>query len=242
MAVTQAQVETFNRFLATTAGREKACRLVQYFARFYVFYLLRTNGPQAAVQRWSELKSHLGNARKFFRLMKPVEFAHTGIKSLSIKDETIRAGTFVKQFGYFFYYGSEALALANTINFYKIDSIKDITRFGTKCWLVGLTASLLTGLYKFKQLSLRARMLQKSRDASVTKEQSTQASDLQADKKTLARDVYAIRYQFLQDSLDILIPLGGLGYLPLDDGVLGLAGMATSLLAMNTQWKKVSFQ
>ncbi|KAI9016251.1 peroxisomal biogenesis factor 11 [Phycomyces nitens] len=242
MAITHAHIEAFNRYLATTAGREKACRLVQYFARFYAFYLLRTGAPKEAIQRWADLKSSLGTGRKFFRLLKPVEFAQNGVKSLAIKDEVIRAGTFVKQFGYFFYYCCEAANLANTIKFYKLENIKTITRFGTKCWLAGLTASLLTGIYKFKQLEMRAQMLKKSSKALTGKEadSSERLAELQAEKKQLAKDAYSARYQFLQDSIDILIPLGGLEILPLDEGVLGLAGMATSMLAMNTQWKKVN--
>lgn len=36
----------------------------------------------------------------------------------------------------------------------------------------------------------------------------------------------AVRYQLIQDSLDILLPAGSLGYHQLDDGVLGLVGYA----------------
>lgn len=37
-----------------------------------------------------------------------------------------------------------------------------------------------------------------------------------------------------------MIPLGGLKLLNLNEGVIGLAGMITSAMAVNTQWKKIN--
>ncbi|KAG1435710.1 hypothetical protein G6F56_013867 [Rhizopus delemar] len=104
-------VDSFNRYLNTTVGREKLCRLVQYFARFYAFYLLRQGAPDGTVERWVQLKSHLGNGRKFFRLLKPVEFAQVAVKSLTIQDEVLRYTAVGKQAGMFFYYLSEVFVL-----------------------------------------------------------------------------------------------------------------------------------
>lgn len=106
-----AHMEAINRFMATTTGREKLCRLVQYFSRFYAFYLLRSGAPKEVIQRWAELKGHIGNARKFFRLFKQVEFASNGIKALGIKDEVLRATGALKQLFMFVYYCTEAAVL-----------------------------------------------------------------------------------------------------------------------------------
>jgi len=52
-------VAHYLRYMATTLGRDKLMRVLQYFARFYAWYLLRTNGtpddrplehPQEAVR------------------------------------------------------------------------------------------------------------------------------------------------------------------------------------------------
>ncbi|KAF7730696.1 Peroxisomal membrane protein PMP27 [Apophysomyces ossiformis] len=234
MVVTHSQVDALNRFLGTTVGREKACRFVQYFSRFYVFYLLRSGATKETIQRWSDLKSHISNGRKFFRLLKPIEFAQTGVKSLTIQDEVLRSTAVIKQAGMFFYYCSEALVLANAIKFYKFEQIKKITEFGWKCWFVALAASILSGLYKLKRAAVHEKMLKKGRqiekDSVILKE----------DEKKLVKEKHATLYQLLQDSVDILIPIGSLGWIPLDEGFLGLAGMTTSLLAVNTQWKKVN--
>lgn len=113
MVLTHAAVDHFNRYLNTTVGREKACRLVQYFARFYAFYLFRNGAPKETIQRWVDLKTHLGNGRKFFRLLKPVEFAQNGVKSLGVRDEVLRYTGVVKQIGMALYYLTEVFVLVS---------------------------------------------------------------------------------------------------------------------------------
>ncbi|CDS05293.1 hypothetical protein LRAMOSA07822 [Lichtheimia ramosa] len=221
-------VDTFNRFLATTTGREKACRLVQYFARFYAFYLFRSGAPKEAIQRWNDLKSHIGNARKFFRLFKQVEFANTAVKSLSIQDEVVRATSVLKQIGMFFYYGTEALVLANAVKFYKISNIKDIQRLGFKCWLFALTMSIITGVHKLRGLKVREAMLNKNEKAP------------EGDAKALVKEKKGLHKQLLQDVVDAIIPVAGLNIIGFDEGIVGLAGMTTSWLAVTSQWQKVA--
>jgi len=72
------------KFGGTTLGRDKVSniifvsiipyrqmdqtyRAVQYFARFYAWYLLN-KGDKTDAARWTALKSHLGTARKRMRL------------------------------------------------------------------------------------------------------------------------------------------------------------------------------
>ncbi|KAI8972384.1 peroxisomal biogenesis factor 11 [Pilobolus umbonatus] len=242
MVLTHSNVDAFNRFLASTVGREKLCRLVQYFARFYSFYLFRKGAPKDVIQRWVDLKTHLGNGRKFFRLLKPVEFAQTGIKSLAVKDDVLRYTAVVKQGGMFFYYLTEMLVLANSINFFKFEDIKKYSKIGQRCWMTALTASLISSIYKFTQLQRRQHMLEKTRKYIVnTKEKSdAQIADLKSQEKILAKDKLAVKFQFVQDSFDIIIPSTGLGFLNVDEGVVGIAGMITSLLGMRSQWNKVN--
>ena len=54
-------------------GRDKLLRTVQYFSRFYAWYLYRTNNPQAAITTWEVTKKQLGTARKLLRLGKFLE-------------------------------------------------------------------------------------------------------------------------------------------------------------------------
>lgn len=53
-------------------------------------------------------------------------------------------------------------------------------------------------------------------------------------EKKLAKDKYAAQYQLLQDVLDICNPGTSLGVFHFDDGFIGLAGLGSSLLGLNT--------
>ncbi|KAI8344385.1 peroxisomal biogenesis factor 11 [Chlamydoabsidia padenii] len=219
--VTHQQVDAVNRFLHTTYGRERTCRLIQYFARFYAFYLTRQGAPMATIERWSELKQHVGNARKFFRLLKPIEFAQSGIKALNTSDEVLRITGVLKQLGMGLYYSAEVLVLTNAIHFYQPKNIKQITDFGQKCWLLGITASFLSGLYKLKLLNVQQHMLVKERTYRNVEKDDTELSKREVAVK---KEQYSTSYQLVQDALDFTIPSSALGWLPLDDGIVGIAG------------------
>lgn len=111
MFVTDANITSFNKYLATTNGREKIYRLIQYFSRFYAFYLLRQGAPAKAIQRWSNLQNYLGTARKVFRFFKPIEVGQGVIKSLAIKDPILRILQLARLASYFAYFTSETLNL-----------------------------------------------------------------------------------------------------------------------------------
>jgi peroxin-11B len=53
------------------------------------------------------------------------------------------------------------------------------------------------------------------------------------------RETHAIKYQLTQDVFDALIPAGALGYLSfMDEGLIGIAGVISSLMGGYTQWIK----
>ncbi|KAI9488605.1 peroxisomal biogenesis factor 11 [Zychaea mexicana] len=229
-----AQVTSVNNFLGTTTGREKLCRFIQYFARFYAFYLLRQGAPQSSSQRWNDLKQHIGNGRKFFRLFKPIEFVQTAVHSLGSSDEVVRLTAVVKHLSNALYYCSEVFVLTTAIGFYKPKNVDKIQKFGWKCWFISLFASILASLYKFRLLNVKAVMLEKSKRHLEGKRDP----ELNLQEKQLVKEINSNSYQLVQDVVDIIIPSGNLGWLPVDEGVIGLAGAITSLMAVNTQWKK----
>lgn len=46
--------------------------------------------------------------------------------------------------------------------------------------------------------------------------------------------------QLLSDVCDLTVPVSALGWMALDDGVVGLAGTLSSILGIYTQWKKTA--
>jgi len=54
------------------------------------------------------------------------------------------------------------------------------------------------------------------------------------------RERAATNTQLLSDICDVTIPVSALGYLNLDDGIVGLAGTASSLIGVAATWKKTA--
>ena len=48
------------------------------------------------------------------------------------------------------------------------------------------------------------------------------------------------RLQLLSDLCDLTVPSTALGWVGLDDGIVGLAGTVSSLIGVYSQWKKTA--
>lgn len=55
------------------AGRDKLLRTLQYFSRFYAWYLFRTNNPARVIAPFEAIKKQFALTRKALRLGKNVE-------------------------------------------------------------------------------------------------------------------------------------------------------------------------
>ncbi|KAL8954365.1 MAG: hypothetical protein Q9183_007166, partial [Haloplaca sp. 2 TL-2023] len=63
-------VSHYLRFVATTVGRDKLLRTLQYFSRFYAWYLFRTDSPPRKIAPFEAIKKQFGATRKALRLGK----------------------------------------------------------------------------------------------------------------------------------------------------------------------------
>jgi peroxin-11B len=66
-------VAHYLRFVATTVGRDKVLRTLQYLARFLSWYLLRKGYTVSAIAPWEAMKKNFGAARKVMRIGKNIE-------------------------------------------------------------------------------------------------------------------------------------------------------------------------
>ena len=60
------------------------------------------------------------------------------------------------------------------------------------------------------------------------------------DTKRDCRERASTNMQLVSDVCDLTVPTAALGYLDLDDGIVGLAGTASSLIGVWTAWKKTA--
>lgn len=231
-------------FLATTVGRDKTYRAVQYFARFYAWYLLRKGYPKTEVARWNALKETLGMSRKLMRIGKPLEHINSANNALGDRDQVLRTTKICKQLGYAGYLSLDMLVWIHKTGFYKFADIKTINERAQKFWLAGIVVSIVSSIYKLTQIQSRlgdAESNSRVKQAlGVAGSKNPAEAGHPANEKKLDKERYEAAYQLIQDILDATIPGTALGYIDLDDGIVGLAGVVTSFMGASTQWKKVN--
>ncbi|KAI0778034.1 peroxisomal biogenesis factor [Trametes elegans] len=221
------------RVLNTTIGRDKLYRAVQYFSRFFAWFLL-SRGYKIQAARWDALKSHLALGRKLLRLGKFMENAQAALRAISAPGETGERLTLIgRQVGYFGYLLLDGFVWANSIKFFNLlpSTAQKVNKRSAQFWFTGIVFSIAHGLLKAGRLANEVKKLQ----GQTWAEKSAEAErDLKLQDLNSARE--AVRYQFIIDILDVWIPATTIGLVNLNDGVLGIFGFITSLMALRQQW------
>ncbi|KAI5124613.1 hypothetical protein M0805_004223 [Coniferiporia weirii] len=227
------------KLLGTTLGRDKIYRAAQYFARFYAWFLI-SKGYNIDAARWDALKTHLASGRKLMRIGKPLEHIQAALRAAN---STARPGeqitTVLRQLCYAGYLIYDMVAWANTVKFVTLskDSSQKATRRSFRFWFLGIVFSICHGLLKAGRLANEAKELRGPTwgEKSVGSEAERAVKSSAVDKERAS-----VRSQFIIDLFDVWIPASNLGYVNLNDGVLGIFGLITSLLALRTQWAAVT--
>ncbi|KAF1926004.1 peroxisomal biogenesis factor 11 [Didymella exigua CBS 183.55] len=224
-------VSHYLKFVATTVGRDKVLRTVQYFSRFLAWYLYRTNRPLSSIAPFDAAKKQLGTARKLMRVGKFVEhFKAAAVASDNASlDPVIKATSVGRQLGYAFYMLLDSANILDATGIRKAAHAPALLRTANKAWLSGISFSLAQSLYALYGLRARGAVVAASADPEKVVE-----------LKKVAREWDAVRVQLLSDLCDITIPATALGWVQLDDGIVGLAGTTSSLLGVWAQWKKTA--
>jgi len=227
-------VTHYLRYVATTVGRDKVLRTVQYFARFYAWYLYRTNNPTSAIQPWTVLKNQFGLTRKILRAGKFVEHLRAGseIYDAAVKssngDKITQYLQVLRQIGYAGYLFFDLLTLLDALGVKKDPRAKNIQATAYRFWFTGLSASALAGVYNTYRLRERTKVVdEKDAEAKV-------------EKVKIARQQHAVNIQLISDLCDLTVPSTILGYTNFDDGIIGLAGTTSSLLGVYGAWQKTA--
>lgn len=232
-AVIQHPVIThYLRYVATTVGRDKILRTIQYFSRFYAWYLYRTNNPTSAIQPWATLKNQLGLTRKIMRVGKFVEHirAASELYDAAMKngsgDKIVQYLQTMRQIGYAGYMFFDTMTVLDAMGVRKSEGAKRLQATAYRFWLTGLITSALAGIYTLYQLSQRSKQVDE-KDAEGKME-----------KVKIAKQRKAANIQLTSDLCDLTVPSTALGYANFDDGFIGLAGTLSSLLGIQGVWAK----
>jgi peroxin-11B len=153
--------------LSTTVGRDKILRTLQYFSRFYAWYLYRTNNPPAAIAPFTAIKTQFGLTRKIMRVGKFVEHfkAASELYDASARvranggDQVVQYLQILRQLGYGLYMTFDMLTVLDAAGIKKSARAKNLQQHAYKAWFVGLLASAIAGLYSNYQLMQRAKTI-----------------------------------------------------------------------------------
>jgi peroxin-11B len=162
-------VAHYLKFVATTTGRDKLLRTIQYFARFYAWYLLRTNGSPAEIAPWAALKRQFGLVRKVMRAGKNVEHLKAAAVAADAKtmDPVLRYATVGRQLGYAGYLSFDLATLLDALGVKKSAQAKSLQREAYRFWAMGLLCSLVVQMYSLYRLNQREAKVDKKEGEGV---------------------------------------------------------------------------
>ncbi|KAJ5173220.1 hypothetical protein N7492_005813 [Penicillium capsulatum] len=219
------------RFVATTVGRDKLLRTIQYFSRFYAWYLYRTNRPQSAIDPYNAVKKQFGTTRKIMRIGKFVEHlkaASIALDNKSPVDPVLRYLAIGRQLGYAGYLTFDAVTVVDTIGYRKLASAKRLQEHAYRAWGAGLVCSAIAGVYTLLRLREKEKTIDRKEGEGVV------------EAKKIEKERAAARIQLVSDLCDLTAPASALGVSALDDGLVGIAGTVSSLIGVWSQWRKTA--
>ncbi|KAF2760344.1 peroxisomal biogenesis factor 11 [Pseudovirgaria hyperparasitica] len=223
-------VSHYLRYVATTVGRDKVLRILQYFSRFYAWYLYRTNHPQTSVAPYEAIKKQFGLVRKVMRLGKFVEHFKAAAQAADAKamDPVLKYCAVGRQLGYAGYMLLDNMTVPDLLNIRKSPKTASIQREAYRMWFAGLSFNIVAGAYTLYNLQQRQKAIDEKTGMDA------------AENKKIERESKAARLQLVSDLCDITVPTAGLSILTLDDGIVGLAGTTSSLIGAYLIWKKTA--
>lgn len=156
-------VAHYLKFVATTVGRDKLLRTLQYFSRFYAWYLLRTNGTASEIAPYEAIKKQFGLARKLMRFGKNVEHLKAAAIAADSKslDLVIKYCAVGRQLGYAGYLTFDAFTVLDAAGIRKSPSAKRMQKEAYRFWLMGLLFSTVSGMYSLYSLRQQSAKIDK---------------------------------------------------------------------------------
>lgn len=156
-------VAHYLKFVATTVGRDKILRTIQYFARFYAWYLTRTNGTTSSIAPWAATKKQFGLIRKFMRVGKNIEHLKAAALAADAKggDPVLRYTAVGRQLGYAGYLTCDAGTVLDAAGIRKWQGAKRLQTEAFRFWAWGLSCSIVAQAYTLWKLKQREAKVDK---------------------------------------------------------------------------------
>ncbi|MCJ1229782.1 Peroxisomal membrane protein PMP27 [Toensbergia leucococca] len=156
-------VAHYLRFIATTVGRDKLIRTLQYFSRFYAWYLFRTNSPTATIVPWEAIKKQFGLTRKLLRVGKNVEHFKAAATAADSKnmDPVLKYCAVGRQLGYGIYLTVDAVTYLDSAGIRPLAGVQKLQQEAIKAWIAGITFNIVAGVYTLWKLRQKEQGIDK---------------------------------------------------------------------------------
>lgn len=223
------------KYLDTTAGREKALRLLQYLCRF-----LAANQLSALAKG---LQTQFTMVRKVLRFLKPLNHLQAASKFYDNKlagDSIVRIGNVVKNLAYAGYLTFDQINLLRILQILPVTPFtgKQVPKLANWFWFLGLASGLVMDVRNIQvsQAKLLTIASRKAKDGEAENIPDEVSDEVKAAYATACKQRYSAVRRLVWDSFDTFIVLNNLGYLSSSEESIGLAGVVTSLLGLEDLW------
>jgi len=168
---------------------------------------------------------------QLFRIAKNIEHLRAAAIAYDSAggDHVLKYTAVLRQLGYAGYLTLDTGTYLDTIGAVQLSNPKATQEAAYKYWAFGIASSIVSGVYSFYQLHAKSTSINPSEGAEKSIEQ-----------KQLHKQKVEVVYQLVSDLLDLTIPIAGIKYVEIDDGIVGLAGFTSSLLGIYAQWLKTA--
>lgn len=154
-----------------------------------------------------------------------------------------------RQLGYAFYLSFDALTYFDSVGIWKFEGAARLQKEAYRAWFAGLLCNVLAGVYTLYNMQAAAKKQADSADAEKAVESKRLEKYVEFDSfvepkmkvtNICYRERLATQLQLVSDLCDITVPSSALGYANFDDGIVGLAGTTSSLIALRAVWAKTA--
>ncbi|KAJ1950891.1 Peroxisomal membrane protein PMP27 [Linderina macrospora] len=233
------------KYASTLVGRDKACRFAQYFSRFLVYLLSqRTTKPTGTswLTALTKVQGAMGTTRKIMRSGKFIDFLNLFVKSLATKgeDEVTKFLNSVHKLGMFVFMAFDTLGLLGSLSVVTLRDAGKVGRTAQRGWMVAIVCQLLAAVYQLRSLRMREVDLERVRRHVEKSADVMGDREIAVEQQIIKSQAQAARRQLVVAALDLTIPVKGLGLLPINEGLVALAGTVTSLLGAQDVLAKIT--
>ncbi|KAJ5998263.1 hypothetical protein N7451_006073 [Penicillium sp. IBT 35674x] len=221
----------FLRFVATTAGRDKILRTLQYFSSFYCWYLDRAKRPHSAIHPFEVIKKQFEVTRKILRIGNFVEkfnAASTVLRKKNPMDPVLRYLTVIGHLGYGSYLALDTMTAMDAIGVRKMAATKRLEKLAYRAWMAGLTCNVIASIYSLWKMQQKGKTVNHKEGEGAIEARKTHRER----SNTCA--------QLIATLCDLTIPISKLEFANINDGVIGMTGTVSSLIGIWCQWRKTA--